>query len=78
MGAMLAETILYQPSHPAIQPAHQGPMGIDGVRALIADDMQAVDTLIGKRLHSEVLLINQVDTILLIAAANACVRNYCY
>ena len=60
MGAMLAETILYQPSHPAIQPAHQDPMDIGGVRALIADDVRAVNTLIGKRLHSEVLLINQV------------------
>ena len=56
---MLAETIPY-PSHAADQPAPPASMNIDAVRALIADDVQAVDALISKRLHSEVLLINQL------------------
>ena len=56
---MHAETIPYL-SHAAAQLAPQAPTGIDAVRALIADDMRAVDALISKRLHSEVLLINQL------------------
>ena len=35
-------------------------MDIEAVRALIADDMSATDDLIRRRLHSEVVLINQV------------------
>ncbi len=33
---------------------------IERIRTLIADDLQAVDTLIHRRLHSEVVLINQL------------------
>ena len=33
---------------------------LDSIRALIADDMAAVDRLIQQRLHSEVVLVNQV------------------
>ncbi len=57
---MLAETLICPPSRPPAQPALQTPMGIDAVRALIADEVRAVDALISKRLHSEVLLINQL------------------
>ena len=35
-------------------------MDLNAVQALIADDMQAVDTLIKTRLHSEVALVNQL------------------
>ncbi len=57
---MFAETILYPPPHPVTPPAPQAPARIDAVRALIADDVCAVDALIRKRLHSDVLLINQL------------------
>jgi octaprenyl-diphosphate synthase len=35
-------------------------MDLNAVQGLIADDMQAVDTLIKTRLHSEVVLVNQL------------------
>ncbi len=35
-------------------------MDISGIRDLIADDMKAVDSLILRRLHSDVVLINQI------------------
>lgn len=36
-------------------------MSIEFIQAVVADDMQAVDTVIRKRLHSEVVLVNQVS-----------------
>ncbi len=57
---MLAETIFYPPLQSFAQPTTQSPMSIEEVRALIAKDMQAVDTLIGRHLNSEVHLINQL------------------
>jgi octaprenyl-diphosphate synthase len=36
-------------------------MDLDAIQSLVADDMQAVDALIQRRLHSEVALINQLS-----------------
>jgi octaprenyl-diphosphate synthase len=59
-------------------------MYIDEIRALISEDMQAVDQLIRQQLHSEVVLINQLGAyiinsggkrlrpVLLLLAARAC------
>lgn len=42
------------------QPTQTGDAGIESVRALVADQMAAVDTLMRERLRSDVALINQV------------------
>lgn len=57
---MFAETMLQHPHHHKVPAALNAPMDIDAVRALITDDMRAVDALIHTRLHSEVMLINQI------------------
>src|SRR5262245_45418637 len=38
------------------------PMKIDDIRALVSDDLAAVDQRIRERLHSEVALVDQVST----------------
>lgn len=35
-------------------------MDLESIRSLVADDMHAVDQMIQQRLHSDVVLINQI------------------
>jgi len=49
------------PNRAPLPPTSQAPTSMDSVRALVSDDMGAVNTLIQKRLHSEVALIDQLS-----------------